>query len=183
MIKSRYKCEFGRYTCKIKTHTSPKVINSQRLWGVINSQPYWGDKQPPTTGCWWEAERAAAARAAAMAAAARAAMVMAAAMAAAGRRRWQGWRQWRWPRPQLGVVGGGDAEERAEDGHVAVDGGQHEQHALTRRARPGPHSRRRPAVEVGARGEVSERGTGWRRMLRQGNAHRLSPRPCRQATY
>ena len=65
-----------------------------------------------------------------MAAAARAAMVMAAAMAASGRRRWQGWRQWRRPRTHslvwyAAAIGG----ERADDGHGAEDGGLHEQHA------------------------------------------------------
>ena len=65
---------------------------------------------------------------------ARAAVVMAAAIGSGGEapvaRVAQGWRRERRRAPELEVVRGGDGEGRAEDGHVAGDGGQQEQHAL-----------------------------------------------------
>ena len=179
MGKSRYKYKFGRCTCEIKTHTSPKVINSQRLWGMINSQPYGGDKQPPTTRWRGEAKRAAAASlkgggdgegghgdggsdgSGGEAPVARVA---------------QGWRRERRRAPELEVVRGGDGEGRAGDGHVAGDGGQQEQHALAEL----DHDLILVAdLPWKSRQGVRVRGGDGRRMPRQGNAHELALRPCR----
>ena len=104
------------------------------------------------------------------------AAAMAVAMAAAGRGRWQGWRRGRPPGTQLDVVRGGDGDERAVDGHVAEDGEQHELAEL------GHDLIVAADLPWESTQGVRYRGGAGRRMLRRGIAHRLSPRPCRQAT-